>query len=57
MASSDTLSGPTHHATCRAGKEANANRIVDVLSEIFDGGEVVVSAFERPGTSEWDVSL
>lgn len=57
MVSSDTLSGPTHHAICSAGNEASANRIVDVLSEIFDGGEVVVSAFERPGTSEWDVSL
>ena len=57
MASTDTLSGPTHHATCRAGNEASANRIVDALSDIFDNGEVVVSAFERPGSSEWDVSL
>ncbi|RTL75238.1 MAG: 50S ribosomal protein L11 methyltransferase [Bradyrhizobiaceae bacterium] len=57
MAPSATPSSPTHHATCSAGSEASANRIVDVLSEIFDGGEVVVSAFERPGSSEWDVSL
>jgi len=57
MVASDTLSGPTHHATCSAGTEASANRIVDVLSEILDGGEVVVSAFERPGSSAWDVSL
>jgi ribosomal protein L11 methyltransferase len=55
--STDTLSGPTHHATCPAGNEASANRIVDALSDIFDNGEVVVSAFERPGSSEWDVSL
>src|SRR3569623_966790 len=57
MVASDTLSGPTHHATCSAGTEASANRIVDVLSEILDGGEVVVSAFERPGSSAWEVSL
>ena len=57
MVASDTLSGPTHHATCSAGNEASANRIVDMLSEILDGGEVVVSAFERPGSSAWDVSL
>src|SRR3569833_1513696 len=57
MVASDTLSGPTHHATCSAGNEASANRSVDMLSEILDGGEVVVSAFERPGSSAWDVSL
>lgn len=57
MDPSATPSSPTHHATCSAGNEASANRIVDVLSEIFDGGEIVVSAFERPGSSEWDISL
>lgn len=57
MDPSATPSSPTHHATCNAGNEASANRIVDVLSEIFDGGEIVVSAFERPGSSEWDISL
>ena len=57
MDPSTTSPGPTHHATCRGGNEASANRIVDVLSEIFDGGEVVVAAFERPGSSEWDISL
>jgi len=50
-------SGPTIHATCSGGNEASANRIVDILSEVFDNSEVVVSAFERPGTSEWDISL
>lgn len=57
MDPSATPSGPTHHATCGAGNEASANHIVDALSEVFDNGEVVVSAFERPGTSEWDISL
>ena len=57
MDSSAAPSGPTHHATCSAGNEASANRIVDTLSEVFDNSEIVVSAFERPGTSEWDISL
>ncbi|MBN9601978.1 MAG: 50S ribosomal protein L11 methyltransferase [Afipia felis] len=57
MDSSAAPSGPTHHATCSAGNEASANRIVDTLSEVFDNSEIVVSAFERTGTSEWDISL
>jgi ribosomal protein L11 methyltransferase len=57
MNSATTPSTSTHHATCSAGSEASASRIVDTLSEVFDSDEVVVSAFERPGSSEWDVSL
>jgi len=57
MNSATTPSASTHHATCSAGSEASASRIVDTLSEVFDSDEVVVSAFERPGSSEWDVSL
>lgn len=54
---SSAPSAPTYQATCSAGNEASANRIVDTLSEVFDNGEVVVSAFERPGSAEWDISL
>jgi ribosomal protein L11 methyltransferase len=57
MNSSTTPSASTHHASCSVGSEVSASRIVDTLSEVFDSDEVVVSAFERPGSSEWDVSL
>lgn len=51
-----TAAGPTHRATCAIGDEHTASRIVDTLSEAFDGDEVAVAAFERPD-GRWDVTL
>jgi len=54
--STSTVAAPTHRATCAVGDERTANRIVDTLSETFDGDEVAVAAFERPD-GRWDVTL
>lgn len=54
--SASTAAGPTHRATCAVGDEHTASRIVDALSETFDGDEVAVAAFERPD-AQWDVTL
>jgi len=53
---SSTITAPTHRASCAAGDERTASRIVDLLSETFDGDEVAVAAFERPD-GQWEVTL
>jgi len=57
MDPSATPLAPTHHASCSAGNEASANRIAAALSEVLDNDEVVVAAFEQPGSNDWNISL
>ena len=47
---------PTHRASFSIGSEADARRVVDVLTEVFFEGDAAVAAFERPD-GEWDVTL
>ena len=47
---------PTHRASFSIGSEADARRVVDVLTEVFLEGDAAVAAFERPD-GEWDVTL
>jgi len=59
MTSADSpsaITAPTHRAACFVGDERTSNRVVDTLSETFDGEEVAVAAFERPN-GQWDVAL
>ena len=46
----------THRASFSIGSEADARRVVDVLTEVFFEGDAAVAAFERPD-GEWDVTL
>lgn len=50
------LTAAASRVTCAVGDEASASRLVDLLSENFDGDEVAVVAFEEPG-GRWDVTL
>ncbi|NUR12849.1 MAG: 50S ribosomal protein L11 methyltransferase [Bradyrhizobium sp.] len=47
---------PTHRASFSIGGEADAKRVVDVLTEVFFEGDAAVAAFERPD-GQWDVTL
>lgn len=47
---------PTHRASFSIGSEADARRVVDVLTEVFFEGDAAVAAFERPD-GRWDVTL
>lgn len=47
---------PTHRASFSIGGEAEARRVVDVLTEVFFDGDAAVAAFERPD-GQWDVTL
>ena len=47
---------PTHRASFSIGSEADARRVVDVLTEVFFEGDAAVAAFERPD-GQWDVTL
>lgn len=47
---------PTHRASFSIGSEADARRVVDVLTEVFFDGDAAVAAFERPD-GQWDVTL
>ncbi|WP_158672191.1 50S ribosomal protein L11 methyltransferase [Bradyrhizobium guangdongense] len=47
---------PTHRASFSIGSEADARRVVDVLTEMFFEGDAAVAAFERPD-GQWDVTL
>src|SRR5689334_13130212 len=47
---------PTHRASFSIGSEADARRVVDVLTEIFFEGDAAVAAFERPD-GRWDVTV
>jgi ribosomal protein L11 methyltransferase len=47
---------PTHRASFSIGGEAEARRVVDVLTEVFFDGDAAVAAFERPN-GQWDVTL
>src|SRR5215471_14631504 len=47
---------PTHRASFSIGNEADARRVVDVLTEVFFEGDAAVAAFERPD-GQWDVTL
>lgn len=47
---------PTHRASFLIGGEAEARRVVDVLTEVFFDGDAAVAAFERPD-GQWDVTL
>jgi ribosomal protein L11 methyltransferase len=51
-----TITPATHRASLAIGDEKAAKEIVDVLTEVFFEGEVVVAAFERPD-GRWDVAL
>jgi ribosomal protein L11 methyltransferase len=46
----------THRASFSIGGEAEARRVVDVLTEVFFDGDAAVAAFERPD-GQWDVTL
>ncbi|HXH43830.1 MAG TPA: 50S ribosomal protein L11 methyltransferase [Bradyrhizobium sp.] len=47
---------PTHRASFSIPGEAEARRVVDVLTEVFFDGDAAVAAFERPD-GQWDVTL
>jgi ribosomal protein L11 methyltransferase len=47
---------PTTRATFAIGDERTARRVVDLLNESFDDGQVAVAAYERPD-GRWDVNL
>src|SRR6478609_3830327 len=47
---------PTHRASFSIGNEADARRVVDVLTEVFFEGDAAVAAFELPD-GQWDVTL
>jgi len=47
---------PTHRASFSIGSEADAKRVVDVLTEVFFEGDAAVAAFEQPD-GRWDVTL
>lgn len=47
---------PTHRASFSISSEADARRVVDVITEVFLEGEAAVAAFERPD-GRWDVTL
>jgi ribosomal protein L11 methyltransferase len=51
-----SMTAAASRATCVVGNEADASRLVDNLSEILDGDDVAVVAFEQPG-GRWDVTL
>jgi ribosomal protein L11 methyltransferase len=46
----------TSRATFAIGQEATARKVVDVLTETFEGGETAVAAFERPD-GRWDITI
>jgi ribosomal protein L11 methyltransferase len=50
-----TVTPSTHRASFAIGDEQAAKRVVDVLTEIFEG-EAAVAAFERPD-GRWDVTV
>ncbi len=54
--SGSSITAAASRATCVVGTEQAAGRLVDNLSEILDGDEAAVSAFEQPG-GRWDVTL
>lgn len=47
---------PTHRAGFSIGSEADARRVVDVLTEMFFEDDTAVAAFEQPD-GRWDVTL
>src|ERR1700751_5769310 len=51
-----TVTPATHRASFAIGDEHAAKRVVDVLTEIFFGGEAAIAAFERPD-GRWDVTV
>lgn len=51
-----SMTAAASRATCAVGNEQVASQLVDNLSEILDGDEVAVAAFEQPG-GRWDVTL
>jgi ribosomal protein L11 methyltransferase len=54
--SGSSMTAAASRATCVVGTEQAASLLVDNLSEILDGHEVAVAAFEQPG-GRWDVTL
>jgi ribosomal protein L11 methyltransferase len=50
------LTPATHRASFAIGDEQAAKGVVDVLTEIFFGGEAAIAAFERPD-GRWDVTV
>lgn len=54
--SGSSMTASASRAVCLVGTEQAASRLVDNLSEILDGEEVAVAAFEQPG-GRWDVTL
>jgi ribosomal protein L11 methyltransferase len=54
--SGSSMTAAASRAICRVGSEQAASQIVDNLSEILDGDDVAVAAFEQPG-GRWDVTL
>jgi ribosomal protein L11 methyltransferase len=51
-----TITPVTSRATFAIGDEPTARRVVDLLNESLEEGQVAVAAFERPD-GRWDVSL
>src|SRR3954465_9833351 len=51
-----TITPATHRASFAIGDAHAAERVVDVLTEIFFDGDAAVAAFEQPN-GRWDVAL
>jgi ribosomal protein L11 methyltransferase len=51
-----TLTPQTHRATLAIGDEANARRVLDLLTESLSDGEAAIAAFEGP-TGRWDITV
>ena len=49
-----TSTPATYRAGFAVGAEADAKRVVDILTEVFSEGDAAVTAFEAPG-GRWDV--